>query len=155
MNLSRLPNLLARIAEIFERSGAKRQADNIRALQEVLAEEIEHSGDEALAVAQSRLAASARSKKKTSYDSVPATVHDYVNRLESLAVRADLDGLSEFKASAFKKSDLDRIAHLYAKGPSRYKTKTEAIRQIENRFFERARAKRELEYLEKNKVTPW
>jgi hypothetical protein len=155
MNLIQLPRLLGRIAEIFERSGAKRQADGIRALKDVLSEEIASSGDAALATVQSRLVAHSQSKKRSARRPKIA-VEEYVARLESLSSDADLkELLREFETGAFKKADLDEIAHLYAKGPSRYKSKAEAIRDIERRFVQRARAANELEYLEKHKVTPW
>lgn len=156
MNVSQLPGLLARIAEIFERSGAKRQADGIRILKDVLGEEIASSGDAALANMQNRLRSLSQAKRKGPGRRPSVFVEDYVARLESLTTGAALDELvRELETAAFKKTDLDSIAHRYAKGPTRYKSKAEAIRDIERRFAQRARAANELEYLEKKKVTPW
>ena len=77
-------------------------------------------------------------------------------RLESLKGETSLkEFIREFEARAFKKADLDKIAHRFAKGPSKYKSKADAIRDIEQRFRQSARARGELEYLEKKKVTPW
>src|SRR5438552_4051255 len=107
MNLIQLPKLLARIAEIFEHSGAKRQADGIRALKDVLAEEIASSGDAALATVQSRLAARSQSKKQSARRP-KISVEEYVARLESLSADTGLNELlREFESGAFKKADLD------------------------------------------------
>jgi hypothetical protein len=63
--------------------------------------------------------------------------------------------LRTFRSKKFKKAMLDQIAHRFAKGPLRYKTKEAAIKDIEQRASQRKRAANELDYLERKKVTPW
>jgi hypothetical protein len=156
MSLKKLPELLARIAEIFERSGAKHQAAGVRELKDVLAEEIANFGEDAIVVVMDRLELYSRPKKRVPGDRARASIEEYVARLESLAGEASLRELvGEFQGKSFKKTDLDKIAQRYAKGPSKYRNKAEAIQDIERRFLQRARAKNELEYLERKKVTPW
>ena len=154
-NVSKLPELLARIAEIFERSGAKRQADGVRALRDVLVEEIACSGEATIGVVRARLAAHRQPKKGATSRST-LSIDEYVARLESLQGDASLRELiQEFEAKTFRKADLDRIAHRFAKGAQKYKSKFEAIKEIERRFLQRTRSAKELEYLERKKVTPW
>jgi hypothetical protein len=157
MNLRKLPELLARITEIFERSGAKRHAQGLKALEQVLAEEIAQHGNEAFEAIRRRLETThSRSKSSRPSSRSKRSVEEYVARLTSLPGETGLEELiHEFEAASFKKVDLDRIAHCYAKGPSKYRSKADAIRDIRQRFIQSARARGELEYLDKKKVTPW
>jgi|RhiMethySRZTD1v2_1073278.scaffolds.fasta_scaffold07116_16 hypothetical protein len=156
MKVNKLPDLLARVAEILERSGAKRPAEGVRALGHVLAEEIANSGEEAIAVVRERLAARSRPKENGKSERPRVSIEEYVARLDALQGEASLDVLvQEFLGKGFKKADVDKIAHRYAKGPAKYKSKMEAVKDIERRFLQRARAANELDYLEKKKVTPW
>jgi hypothetical protein len=159
-----LRELLLRIARVAESFGAKGQAQavDLRALAEVLGEEPASSVSEAFLQIRSRLAhfgkrrssSPARGTKKSKRSTLP--VEEYVRQLESAREESEIHPLLQaFRDRSFKKDELDKIAHRFAKGPEKYKTKAEAIEDIEERFFERRRSSNEIDFLEKKKVTPW
>jgi len=154
MDLNQLRDLLARISRIVDSSGGKRQAGDLRALADVLAEERAPSVEEAINQIRVRLAHPPRKRPQPKRPTL--SVDEYVHKLEDAKDEADIYKLlQEFRDKAFKKAELDKIAHRFAKGPARYKSKGEAIVDIEGRFFQRKRTANEIKFLERKKVTPW
>jgi hypothetical protein len=163
MNLRQLQNLLIRIARLADSVGGRGQAGDLRVLAEVLAEERVSSVTEAVVQIRSRLARSGRgrqadspTRRRQQSGRPTISVDEYVRKLECAREDADIYPLLEaFRDKAFKKAELDKIAHRYAKGPVKYKRKADAIDDIEGRFFQRRRSANEIDFLERKKVTPW
>ena len=167
LGLREMRDLLACIAGIADSLGGKSQAGDFRALAEVLAEEPASSSSIATAVVQirTRLArvptgrrrqsnSPARRKQQATPSAV--SVDEYVRKLEAATEVADISSMfQEFRDRSFRKAKLEQIAHRFAKGPGKYKSKDDAIEDIEGRFHQRRRAANEIDFLERKKVTPW
>jgi|GEM_PF-3743728 len=158
MTPSDLHDLLWRIADIFEHGGAKPQAREIRDLANALAEESAATADEAISAIRDRLTKAQKPRGPSSGRPAPVTisVDEVVRQLNAATNEAQFRPIFVIlKSGGARKALVEKVAHRYAKGPEKYRTKADALKDIEKRFIERSRAASELKYLEDRKVTPW
>jgi hypothetical protein len=162
ITLDHVRDLLAQVARIADSLGARGEANDLRQLGDVLVEEAAASLTEAVTKIRSRLAQAPARRRRQANPAVrtqrqpqrpTVSADEYVHMLECATDIHPL--LEEFRDRAFKKVELDKIAHRFAKGPEKYRRKADAIEDIKDRFLQRKRSANEIDFLDRKKVTPW
>jgi hypothetical protein len=144
MNLKRLRDIIADVADLVGASGTKRSADDVRALAQVLHGPDGRSADESIDELEDLISEEERLARES-----------YVKRL--LGAGTDKSSFEPVYAElkndrCILKEDADAIAHDYTKGRKSWPSRKAALDAIRKKFVERAYQESKMRIVEKSKV---